>query len=151
MSENLKRRRTQATIRPQHPASTLLYSGTVNSFSQKHLCQNEDLRRKARLGSCQALPSCLAAYSGGAVKGDALAITYSCAYSFSRAETIFFSSDAHAEEMSMLFRLTRFMMAVDIPPISNSIPTSKRFPSTMISIIWRDSSSRVDFLVKATS
>lgn len=123
--------RESAVFRSNFPA----LDGTVNSFSQKHLCQNEDLRRKARLGSCQAPPSCLAAYSDGAVKGDALAITHSCAYSFSRAETIFFSSDAHAEEMSMLFRLTRFMMAVDIPPISNSIPTSKRFPSTMISII----------------
>ena len=35
--------------------------GTVNSFSQKRLCQNEDLRRKARRGGCQAPPSCLTA------------------------------------------------------------------------------------------
>ena len=37
--------------------------GTVNSFSQKRLCQNEYLRRKARRGGCQAPPSCLTAYA----------------------------------------------------------------------------------------
>ena len=61
--------RESAVFRSNFPA----LDGTVNSFSQKRLCQNEDLRRKARRVGCQAPSGCLTAYSGGAVKGAASA------------------------------------------------------------------------------